>query len=114
MSVLDLIKMTPVVPGAKTHLVDRERSGVLYFGKISVVLAADDPVNFDLLVEAEKVIVQENVERGEREKQETCVEPCERYRAAVEAGERDAGCQAEEVYGCAFRVDTEVHRGTFV
>ena len=59
MPVLDLIKMTSVVPGAKTHLVDRERSGVLYFGKVSVVLAADDPVNFDLLVEAEKVIVQE-------------------------------------------------------
>ena len=114
MPVLDLIKMTPVVPGAKAHLVDRESSGVLYFGKVSVVLAADDPVNFNFLVEAEKVIVQENVERGEGEQQEACVEPCERYRSAVEAGERDAGCQAEEVYGCAFRVNTEVHCGTFV
>ena len=56
MPVLDLIKMTPVVPGAKTHLVDRERSGVLYFGKLSVVLAADDPMDFDLLIEAEKVV----------------------------------------------------------
>ena len=79
-----------------------------------MILAADDPVDFDLLVEAEKVIVQENVERGEREQQEACVEPGEGYRSAVEAGKRDAGCQAEEVYGCAFRVDTEVHRGTFV
>lgn len=65
MPVLDLIKMTPVVPGAKTHLVDRERSGVLYFGKVSVVLAADDPMDFDLLIEAEKVVVQENVQHGE-------------------------------------------------
>ena len=114
MPVLDLIKMTPVVPGAKAHLVDRESSGVLYFGKVSVVLATDDPVNFDLLVEAEKVIIQENVHHGEGEQQKARIEPCERYRTAVETGEYDAGCQAEEVYGCAFRVDTEVHRGTFV
>ena len=114
MPVLDLIKMTPVVPGAKTHLVDRERPGVLYFGKVSVVLAADDSMDFDLLIEAEKVVVQENVQRGEREQQEACVEPGEGYRSAVEAGKRDSGYQAEEVYGCAFRVDTEVHRCTFV
>ena len=114
MPVLDLIKMASVVTGAKTHLVDRERSGVLYFGKVSVVLAADDPVNFDFLVESEKVIVQENVRHGEGEQQEARVEPRERYRAAVETGERDAGRKAEEVYGCAFRVDTEVHRCTFV
>ena len=79
-----------------------------------MVLATDDPVNFDLLVEAEKVIIQENVHHGEGEQQKARIEPCERYRTAVETGEYDAGCQAEEVYGCAFRVDTEVHRGTFV
>ena len=93
---------------------DRERAGVLYFGKVSVVLAADDPVNFDLLVKAEKVIVQENVQRREGEQQQACIEPGKRHRTAVETGEHDAGRKADKVYGCAFRVDMEVHRGTFV
>ena len=111
--VFDLIEMTPIVPGAKTHPVDRERSCVLYFGKVFVVLAAHDPVDFNLLVKAQEVIIQEDIQRGERKQQQACVQPCEGYRAAVETGERDAGSQAEEVYGSACGVDAEIHRGTF-
>ena len=51
-AVLNFVEAAAVGVGAKAHVVDGERAGVLYFGTVFVVLAADEFVDFDFLVDA--------------------------------------------------------------
>ena len=91
--IFDPVEVASVAVDVKTHCVDGENAGVLYFGAVLVVLAADRSVDLDLLIDSEKNIVGEDVQRGEGQQQEYGIEPCEGGRASVITGKDKASCQ---------------------
>ena len=106
------IEGAPVGVKADSHVVDREWGGVLYFGAVGVVLAADEPVDFDLLKDAEKVIIGSDVSCRERDEEQHGVEPRVGGGATVKAREGDARCRYGAVKEQVSGVEADFH-GTF-
>ena len=106
------IEGAPVGVKADSHVVDREWGGVLYFGAVGVVLAADEPVDFDLLKDAEKVIIGSDVSCRERDEEQHGVEPRVGGGAPVKTREGDARCRHGAVEEQVSGVEADFH-GTF-